>query len=245
MKIDIVPVEQATKSQLIEPIIKANPVKGAISIEQIFAEFLEIEVGDGAASADTIKSYLSQTRMYFDWCKNNLVPPLEADKEDIKLYRQHLIAEGYKTGTIGNKLSIVHTFYKAAIAKGLIAINPATGVKAPSERIDPASNISYLELDELELLLGEIESQLNQAKTNKQRLPLLRDHVLVGIMSLEGTRTVELHKLKVNEIVRQGKKTGLQVSAKRASRIVPLTSNSHFERESEKFAEKKEIGGHS
>jgi site-specific recombinase XerD len=118
-----------------------------------------MEVGDGAASADTIKSYLSQTRMYFDWCKNNLVPPLEADKDDIKLYRQYLIGESYKTGTVANKLSIVHTLYKAAIARGLIATNPAAGVKAPTERVDPASNISYLELDELELLLGESEKK--------------------------------------------------------------------------------------
>lgn len=44
-------------------------------------------------------------------------------------------------------------------------------------------------------------------------------------MSLEGCRTVEMHQLKVLDIVRQGIKTGLQVSAKRASRIVPLTEN--------------------
>jgi site-specific recombinase XerD len=225
MKIDIVPVEQATKSQLIEPIIKANPVKGAISIEHIFAEFLEMEVGDGAASADTIKSYLSQTKMYFDWCKNNLVPPLEADRDDLKLYRQYLINYGYKTSTIATKLTIIHNLYKAAIAKGLIATNPSAGVKAPTERVDPASNISYLELDELELLLGEIESQLNQAKTNKQRLPLLRDRALVGIMSLEGCRTVELHNLKLEQILHQGPRTGLKVFAKRASRIVPLTDS--------------------
>jgi site-specific recombinase XerD len=221
MQIEIVPVKLEVQS--------ASPPSSTVAtialdnIEQIFAEFLEMEVGDGAASSDTIKSYLSQSKMYLHWCKDNLVPILEADKEDIKLYRQYLIAEGYKTGTIANKLSIVHTFYQAAIAKGLISTNPATSVKAPTERVDPASNISYLELDELELLLGEIESQLVRAKTNKQRLPILRDRVLVGIMSLEGCRTVELHKLKVNEIVRQGKKTGLQVSAKRASRIVPLT----------------------
>jgi site-specific recombinase XerD len=223
MKIDIVPVEQATTSQLIEPIIKASPVKRAISIEQIFAEFLEMEVGDGAASGDTIKSYLSQTRMYFDWCKNNLVPPLEADKDDIKLYRQYLINHGYKTSTIATKLTIVHNLYKAAIAKGLISTNPAAGVKAPTERVDPASNISYLELDELELLLGEIESQLVRAKNNKQRLSLLRDRALVGIMSLEGCRTVELHNLKLEQILHQGFRTGLKVFAKRASRIVPLT----------------------
>jgi site-specific recombinase XerD len=142
-----------------------------------------------------------------------------------RLYRQYLIDENYKVGTIANKLSIVHSFYKAAIAKGLIATNPAAGVKAPSERVDPASNISYLELDELELLLGEIESQLNQAKTNKQRLPLLRDRALVGIMSLEGCRTVELHNLKLEQILHQGPRTGLKVFAKRASRIVPLTNS--------------------
>jgi site-specific recombinase XerD len=195
------------------------------NLEQIFAQFLEMEVGDGAASPDTIKSYLSQTKMYFAWCKDNLVSPLEADKDNIKLYRQYLIDEDYKVGTIANKLSIVHTLYQAAIAKGLIAINPAAGVKAPTERIDPASNISYLELDELELLLGEIESQLNQAKTNKQRLPLLRDRALVGIMSLEGCRTVELHNLKLEQILHQGPRTGLKVFAKRASRIVPLTDS--------------------
>jgi site-specific recombinase XerD len=82
-----------------------------------------------------------------------------------------------------------------------------------------------LELDELELLLGEIESQLNQAKTNKQRLPLLRDRVLVGIMSLEGCRIVELHNLKLEQILHQGQRTGLKVFAKRASRIVPLTNS--------------------
>ena len=51
------------------------------------------------------------------------------------------------------------------------------------------------------------------------------DRLLIGIMSLEGCRTVEMHQLEVADIVRQGIKTGLQVSAKRASRIVPLTEN--------------------
>lgn len=224
MKIDIIPVE----SELLHPNIKIAKLERTIcapvdDIEEIFADFLEIEVGDGAASPDTIRSYLSQSKQYFAWCKNNLIPILEAGKDDIKLYRQYLIDQDYTVGTIANKLSVVNSLYKAALDRRLITTNPANGVKAPHERVDPASNISYLELEELELLLGEIESQLSKAKTNKQRLPILRDRVLVSIMSLEGTRTVELHKLKVNNIVRQGKKTGLQVSAKRASRIVPLT----------------------
>lgn len=193
------------------------------NLEQVFAKFLEMEVGDGAASSDTIRSYLSQSKQYFAWCKDNLIPILEADKDDVKLYRQFLINQDYTVGTIANKLSVVNSLYKAALHRRLITINPAVGVKAPSERVDPASNISFLELDELELLLGEIESQLNQAKTNKQRLPILRDRALVGIMSLEGCRTVELHNLKLEQILHQGQRTGLKVFAKRASRVVPLT----------------------
>ncbi|MEN9517531.1 MAG: hypothetical protein RLZZ381_119 [Cyanobacteriota bacterium] len=225
MEINIVPVEGEAlprKTKAIQVEVQTAPATN-VSIEQVFVEFLEMEVGDGAASADTIKSYLSQSKMYFAWCKDNMVSLLKADKHDIKLYRQYLLDENYKVGTIANKLSIVYSFYKAAIAKGLIATNPAAGFKAPSERVDPASNISYLELDELELLLGKIESQLNQAKTNKKRLPLLRDRALVGIMSLEGCRTVELHNLKLEQILHQGQRTGLKVFAKRASRIVPLT----------------------
>jgi site-specific recombinase XerD len=234
MEIEIVPVKltpQDRQKQASSNLSFKNPLSNSAesttsdNIEQIFAEFLDMEVGDGAASADTIRSYLCQSKMYFAWCKDNLVPILEADKEEIKFYRQYLIAENYKTSTIANKLSIVHSFYQAAIARGLIATNPAAGVKAPTERIDPASNISFLELDELELVLGEIESQLVRAKTNKQRLPILRDRILIGIMSLEGCRTVELHNLKLEQILHQGQRTGLKVFAKRASRIVPLTDS--------------------
>ncbi|MGB5636254.1 MAG: tyrosine-type recombinase/integrase [Waterburya sp.] len=184
-----------------------------------------MEVGDGAASADTIRNYLSQTKQYLDWCRDNLLLPLDAEVEDIKLYRQYLVQSGYQNSTIATKLNIVRIFYKAALTHGLIKSNPAAKVKALKDRKDPAARITFMEVEELKFLLGHIQSQLNEAKTNKQRLVFMRDRILVGIMSLEGCRTVEMHQLKVSDLVRQGIKTGLQVSAKRASRIVPLTEN--------------------
>ncbi len=222
LDIKIVSVEQKIETKVDKSTEIAIPVT-VETIEESFAKFLELEVGDGAASIDTIRCYISQSKQYLNWCKDNLIPPLEADKDDIKLYRQHLIEQNYTAATIDNKLTIVKSLYKGAVSRGLITTNPATGIKAPSERTDPAANISYLDPEELGLLLGEIESQLSQVKTNKKRLPILRDRALIGIMSIEGTRTVELHNLQVKQIVRQGKKTGLRVFAKRASRIVPLT----------------------
>ena len=180
---------------------------------------------DRAASEDTIRNYLSQTKQYLNWCEENLLAPIEAELEDIKLYRQYLVQSGYANSTIATKLNIVRIFYNAIQVHGLIVNNPAAKVKAPKDRKDPATRITFLEPEELKFLLDHIQSQLDEAKTNKQKLVLLRDRILIGIMSLEGCRTVEMQQLKVENIVRQGVKTGLQVSAKRASRIVPLTEN--------------------
>ena len=232
MKIDIVPVEETkltsvegkTKVELIKPAIVV-PELTTNTLEDIFAKFLQLEVGDGAASTDTIRSYLSVTKRYLNWCRDNLLSPIEAEPEDIKLYRQHLVQSGYANSTIATKLNIVRIFYKAAQAHGLIASNPAAKVKAPKDRKDPAARITFMEAEELKFLLDHLQSQLDRAKTNKQKLVLLRDRALVGIMSLEGCRTVEMHQLKIEDIIRQGNKAGLQVSAKRASRVVPLTEN--------------------
>ena len=225
MKINIVPVAESISS-LTKVELAIEPVQSElVTLEDIFAKFLQLEVGDGAASNDTIRNYLSQTKQYLNWCQDNLLSPIEAEPEDIKLYRQYLVQSGYANSTIATKLNIVRIFYNAVQAHGLIITNPAAKVKAPKDRKDPAARITFMEPEELRFLLNHVQSQLDEAKTNKQRLVLLRDRILIGIMSLEGCRTVEIHQLKVEDIVRQGIKTGLQVSAKRASRIVPLTEN--------------------
>ncbi|MDJ0692366.1 MAG: tyrosine-type recombinase/integrase [Xenococcaceae cyanobacterium MO_188.B32] len=228
MKIEIVPVVEKRKSkqelQSIKPAIVV-PETEITNLEDIFARFLQMEVGDGAASADTIRNYLSQTKQYLEWCEDNLLSPIEAEADDIKLYRQHLVNSGYANSTIATKLNIIRIFYKAAQAHGLISNNPVAKVKAPKDRKDPAARITFMEAEELKYLLDYLQSQLERAKTNKEKLSWLRDRALVGIMSLEGCRTVEMHQLKVEDIVRQGIKTGLQVSAKRSSRIVPLTES--------------------
>ncbi len=231
MKIDIVPIietkvihiKEKEKAEIKDPVIVTPEL--TTTLEDIFAQFIMMEVGDGAASSDTIRNYLSQTKQYLNWCRDNLLSPIEAEPEDIKLYRQDLVNSGYANSTIATKLNIVRIFYNAAIAHGLIGNNPAAKVKAPKDRKDPAARITFMEADELKYLLDYLQSQLERAKTNKAKLSLLRDRALIGIMSLEGCRTVEMQQLKVEDIVRQGIKIGLQVSAKRASRIVPLTEN--------------------
>lgn len=144
MKISIVPVSESISS-LTKVELAIEPVQSELVIlEDIFAKFLQLEVGDGAASEDTIRNYLSQTKQYLDWCKDSLLAPVEAESEDIKLYRQYLVQSEYANSTIATKLNIVRIFYKAALTHGLIKNNPAEKIKAPKERKDPAARITFM-----------------------------------------------------------------------------------------------------
>ena len=181
-----------------------------------FADFLDIDVGAGDAAYDTIQTYRRQIQQFMKWCDKNQLNPVEITKEDIKHYRRWMIkTKKFQPATIALKLSVVRRFYQAAVDRGFIANNPATGVKAPKEKRDPAEKITYLEKNEVEHLINTVPKN-NTVKT-------LRDQALITIMALEGTRTVELHRANIGDIVRQGNNLGIRVEGKRHIRVVPLT----------------------
>lgn len=182
----------------------------------VFAEFLNIDVSAGDASADTLKTYRRQLQQFLQWCDRHQLNPVTILKEDIKKYRHWMIKQQqYKPATIALKLAVVRRFYQAAVEKGLIAINPAAGVKPPREKSDPAEKITYLEQIEVEALLDSIPQD--------GTLKSARDRAMLAIMALEGTRTVELHRADIASLVRQGNNLGIRVEGKRSIRVVPLT----------------------
>ncbi|MEL6496599.1 MAG: phage integrase N-terminal SAM-like domain-containing protein, partial [Cyanobacteria bacterium J06623_7] len=182
----------------------------------VFAEFLDIDVSAGDASADTLKTYTRQLYQFLQWCDRRQLNPVAIAKDDIKRYRHWMIKQKqYKPATISLKLAVVRRFYQAAVEKGLIPINPAAGVKPPREKLDPAEKITFLEREEVEALLGTIPQDGS--------LKSARDRAMLAIMALEGTRTVELHRADIANVVRQGKNLGVRVEGKRSIRVVPLT----------------------
>ncbi|WP_295618525.1 tyrosine-type recombinase/integrase [Chamaesiphon sp. GL140_3_metabinner_50] len=181
----------------------------------VFTNFLQFDVANGGASGDTIVTYWTQVKQYLEWCRESQIDPREATRETIKIYRWHLTQRGYKPKTIAVKLTAVSRLYDAAVEYGLMGGNPAWGVKPPTVSIDPAARITYLEQDEATILLKSISASLP--------LKTLRDKLLLGVMTLEGTRSVEMHRLNIGDVVRQGTRVGLKVSSKRHTRVVPLT----------------------
>jgi integrase/recombinase XerD len=183
---------------------------------EVFAEFLNIDVGAGDAASDTLKTYRNQLQQFVNWCDRQNINPVDVTKDDIKHYRRWMVeTKKFKPATVALKLSVVKRFYQAAVEKGLISINPANGIKPPKEKRDSAERITYLEQTEVEQFLAIIP----QDGTLKSS----RDKALLAIMALEGPRTVELHRANISDVVRQGRNLGIRVEGKRNIRIVPLT----------------------
>jgi site-specific recombinase XerD len=185
-------------------------------IEEIFIEFLGLDVADGKASIDTIANYKSQVKLYLQWCIDTGTNPLMATKKDIQEYRAYLVKQNYKPATIALKVNVVRRFYDGAIEHGLVTNNPVKNVKAPIERVAPASSVRYLELEQLKTLF-----KLTEGKSQKLR----RDRVIIGLMALHGLRTIEVVRLNFGDIREQGERKFITVSAKRSQRVLKLRSD--------------------
>ena len=195
--------------------VAVPPVLDADNLIRVFTHFLTFDIADGAASAETIVAYWSQVKAYLNWCQQQSVDPAAANRETIKLYRHYIIQHGYGRNTIALKLAAVRRFYDAAIEYGLLIYNPALGIKPPRSSTHPAETITYLEQDEANRLLQGID--------HRNELKLVRDRLLLGLMTIEGTRTVELYRCNLEDIKRLGKDVGLKLDGKRRVRTIPLT----------------------
>lgn len=88
-----------------------SPVR---DIHHAFARFLMIDVASGDATADTIKAYHREVKLFTQWCLADGIEPVQAKRHHIEAYREALKANGIAVATRSHKLSIVRRFYEAA-----------------------------------------------------------------------------------------------------------------------------------
>jgi integrase/recombinase XerD len=180
-----------------------------------FTNFLQFDVASGGASAETIRTYWGEAKHYLLWCEVNQLQPLDVTRDAIKIYRHHLVEQKYKPATISLKLVTISRMYDAAMEYGLLSHNPVWGVKPPKRRGDPADSITYLTAAEAEIFLSA-------PLTKSTPLKVLRDRFLLGLMTLEGVRSMEVYRANVGDIVRSPTGVGITVMSKRQQRVVPL-----------------------
>lgn len=182
---------------------------------QVFARFLELDVAEGNAASDTVCTYKRRVTYYINWCNECGINPPVATTEDIKRYRYYLVQEKHqKPATVALSLTVIRRFYAAAISQGLVKENPGEGIKPPKDKVDAAQRLNYLEEEELQRFLNAIKRDGS--------LKSWRDRCLLSIMALQGSRTVELHRANIGDLVRSGNNLGLRVEGKGSIRTIPL-----------------------
>lgn len=159
---------------------------------QNYKKILSKYIADGTARADTMITYYSHIKQFWEWCAEHSLDILNMDRIRMVEYRNHLIELGSQTTTISLKLSCVRRFYEVALARHLILENPALGVKAPKKRTADALNAAkYITAGKLEYLFASIPNN---------GLEFTRAKAIIALMGLQGLRTVEVHRLSCEDL---------------------------------------------
>jgi len=126
------------------------------------------------------------------------------------------VLDGYKPGTIANKLTVLRRFYQAAVAAGLRRDNPAAGIRPPREK-KAAEDFGYLSEVELTLLF-------RSAPPVDKEGPL-RDRAILALCGLQGLRTVEIQRANRDDLQNRPDSWALLVRGKYHDRLVYLRAD--------------------
>jgi len=200
-------------------LVPSRPPQTTSALEVAFADFLRIDVANGDASEDTIRSYRSQVGLWVAWCRDRGVDPAIATVADIKHYRQAQVEAGHRAGTVRYKLGVLRRFYEAARNAGLRSDNPAAGVRPPRVR-QTADHFKYLSDSELAGFLSVLPDPGKAA--GREKIRELRDRLMIGMMALHGLRTIEVQRANVEDLDDKGGTFALVVRGKTRDRLIYL-----------------------
>ena len=157
-----------------------------LDMDAAFAEFLEIDVANGDATPDTVKSYRQEIRSFTAWCWGQGVDPRQVTRRHIEAYREELKRRGNAVSSRSHKLSIVRRFYEAAVKHSLLDANPALRVRGGKDLTPPEEKMKALTQHGLSALLRVIPATTESGK---------RDRAIIALMAVHGLRRVEVHRL--------------------------------------------------
>lgn len=159
-----------------------------------YKSLLQRYLSQGEPSLDTLRSYESFIDNYIKWCLANKLHPLQITEYQFIYYRDFLMRQGLKKGSVKVKLNAIKQFYNIAQRLRLIRENPTTKVTVKAYDANDIAPIKFLTIEQLKYLF-EIIPPYSEGHPE-----YLRDRCMIMLMALEGLRTVEVHRLSVSDI---------------------------------------------
>lgn len=148
-------------------------------------------ISNGNPSEDTKASYVSNIDQYLEWCKTVGMDPFKINEQHILYYRGMLINRNLKHQTIKFKLTVIRRFYHVAAKYDLIGANPVEDIHAQRDPDAYLPTLKYLTVEQLDKLLSSFDETSIQD---------LRTKTIIYLMAIEGLRTIEIHRMNVEDI---------------------------------------------
>lgn len=143
-----------------------------MTINDYIDRFVDYIKSQRGYSLNTVRSYETDLRHFFNFIKDNNNEPIEAGQIDFHMIRAYLggLFKKYKKTTISRKLSAIRSFFNFIERNGLIESNPAAEISSPKQ----GSYIpEYLNVDDMFMLLDSPEPVTVQEVRNQAILELL------------------------------------------------------------------------
>ncbi len=121
----------------------------------------------------------SDLRIFFVWCQDRQLAPLDAQRNDLELYLRWMQdIRRFKPSTVSGRLSVVAGFYRTCVIDGVLEHSPADDVRRPTVPPEsPTLGLTHL----------QFEALLTAARQSGNPF----DFALVCLLGLLGLRTFE------------------------------------------------------
>lgn len=149
-------------------------------------------ISGGAPTEDTLRHYNNEIDNFLVWCKDNSYDSIK-DITEIEAYQylDYLNKKEYSAASINLKICAARTYYHVAIKLKQCDENPFASIKPKKPAYDD-TDFDYFSVDELKEICESIIKR-NDA-TSK------RDLAIFMLMSVEGLRTIEIHRMSDSDI---------------------------------------------
>jgi len=158
-------------------------------MQEVFNKYIDYLQAEKNASAYTVRNYTDALLEFFTYVRGQGIDSLrEVNKQTIRGYLSHLMAQGFAKSSIARKLSAIRSFYRYLLREELVQVSPAATTASPKlDRRLP----SFLTVEDAKRLVESPDLSKPQGQ---------RDRALLELLYASGLRISELVNMNVEQV---------------------------------------------
>lgn len=168
------------------------------------------------AAPATVAAYRRDVAAFVDFAQRASLPgPAEVTRRDLRRYVAHLGTRGLAPATVARRVAALRRYFGWARRRGVVAFDPAVGLRAPA---GPSRLPRVLRQSELDALLDEPPAALDDDPPHRRQ----RDDAVLELLYGSGLRVAEVCGLRADDVDLRA--PAVRVLGKRSKwRQVPIT----------------------